>query len=387
MSSVTTPEVTLPSDSPEARAYNRAKRRIEIGDLAIGIGFLVVLLATGWTNSLRDLATRMSPEHYVLRLFYYVLFLSILSKLLGLALDIYGFRLEHRFHLSNQRMGSWIKDEIKGWMLGLVMGAVLAEIVYALIQASPEHWWIYAWLIFLGLFIFFAQIAPVVLFPLFYKFVPLQNEELKQRLVRLGERAGTRVRGVYEWKLSEKSKKANAALTGLGNTRRIILADTLLQGYSDDEIEAVLAHELGHHVHGHILKSIAVEALVTLVGFWAADAVLRYAINQQSMFEHLSDFANLPLLVLVASVLSLLLMPALNAYSRFTERQADRYCWKSVSSIAPYVSAMEKLNKQNLAESHPSRLVEILFHSHPPISKRIAAAEEWARTHQPHLAT
>ena len=196
MSSVTTPEVTLPSDSPEARAYNRAKRRIEIGDLAIGIGFLVVLLATGWTNSLRDLATRMSPEHYVLRLFYYVLFLSILSKLLGLALDIYGFRLEHRFHLSNQRMGSWIKDEIKGWMLGLVMGAILAEIVYALIQASPEQWWLYAWLIFLGLFVFFAQIAPVVLFPLFYKFVPLQNEELKQRLVRLGERAGTRVRGV-----------------------------------------------------------------------------------------------------------------------------------------------------------------------------------------------
>jgi STE24 endopeptidase len=237
------------------------------------------------------------------------------------------------------------------------------------------------------LFVFFAQIAPVVLFPLFYKFVPLQNEELKQRLVRLGERAGTRVRGVYEWKLSEKSNKANAALTGLGNTRRIILADTLLQGYSEDEIEAVLAHELGHHVHGHILKSIGVEALVTLVGFWAADAVLRYAINQQGMFEHLSDFANLPLLALVASALSLFLMPALNAYSRFTERQADRYCWKSVASIGPYISAMEKLNKQNLAESHPSRLVEILFHSHPPISKRIAAAQEWSRTHQPTLAT
>jgi len=104
------------------------------------------------------------------------------------------------------------------------------------------------------------------------------------------------------------------------------------------------------------------------------------------MFQHLTDFANLPLLVLVSSALSLLLMPALNAYSRFAERQADRYCWSTVPSIAPYVSAMEKLNKQNLAESHPSRLVEILFHSHPPVSKRIAAAEEWARKHRPSLA-
>jgi len=192
---------------------------------------------------------------------------------------------------------------------------------------------------------------------------------------------------VYEWKLSEKTKKANAALTGLGNTRRIIVADTLLENYNDDEIEAVLAHELGHHVHGHIFKMIIVEAVVTLAGFWAANEVLHYAIDQQHMFEHMSDFANLPLLALVSTVLSVLLMPALNAYSRYTERQADVYCWKSVPSIAPYVSAMEKLNRQNLSESHPSRLVEILFHSHPPVSKRIAAAEDWARKHRPSLAT
>jgi len=381
------PETTVLPDSPEARNYNRTRRWLEIGDLGVSFGFLAALLATGWTNSLRDWAVRLAGDHYALQLFFYVLFLSVLSKVLGFPLDFYGFRLEHQFNLSNQRLGSWLKDAAKGWLLGLVVGTVLCEIVYALIRTSPEHWWIIAWLIFLGLFVFFAQIAPVVLFPLFYKFVPLQNEALKERLMRLGERAGTRVRGVYEWKLSEKSKKANAALTGLGNTRRIILADTLLQNYSDDEIEAVLAHELGHHVHGHILKSIAVEAVVTLVGFWAANQVLRYAIDQQHMFEHMADFANLPLLVLVSTGLSVLLMPALNAYSRFNERQADLYCWKSVPSITPYVTAMEKLNQQNLSESHPSRLVEILFHSHPPVSKRIAAAEEWARKHRPSLAT
>src|SRR5215510_4723661 len=374
-------------DTPEARRYNQIRRWLGMIDLVLGVGFMVALLVTGWTRTLRDLSFHSAKEHYLLALFFYILFLSIISKLLTLGLDIYSFRLEHQFHLSNQKLGSWILDEVKGWLVGLVIGSILAEIVYALMRTSPDHWWIFAWLIFIGLYVFFAQLAPIVLFPLFYKFVPLQNEELKSRLMRLGERAGTRIRGVYEWKLSEKSRKANAALTGLGNTRRIILADTLLENYSHDEIEAVLAHELGHHVHGHMLKMILVQALVTLAGFWAANEVLRYAIDEQKMFQHLSDFANLPLLALVASGLSLLLMPALNAYSRFTERQADLYCWKCMANVTPYITAMEKLARQNLSESHPSRLVELLFHSHPPISKRIAAAEAWAKSHRPSLAT
>jgi STE24 endopeptidase len=380
-------ESHLPPDTPETLAYNRTKRWLELADLVVSFGFLIALLTTGWTNTLSAMATRLGRDHYALDLFIYVIFLSIFSKVLSFGLDFYSFRLEHRFNLSNQHFGSWIKDSIKGWVLGLVFATFLAEIVYSLIRISPQYWWILGWVIFIALFIFFAQIAPVVLFPLFYKFAPLQNEELKARLIRLGERAGTRIRGVYEWKLSEKSKKANAALTGLGNTRRIIVADTLLQNYSDDEIEAVLAHELGHHVHGHIFKNILVEAGVTLAGFWAANAALRYAIDDQKMFQHLADFANLPLLALVASGLSLVLMPALNAYSRFTERQADLYCWKCVEDVTPYITAMEKLGKQNLSESHPSRLVEVLFHSHPPISKRIAAAEAWAKKHRPSLAT
>jgi STE24 endopeptidase len=235
--------------------------------------------------------------------------------------------------------------------------------------------------VFVVLFILFAQIAPVVLFPIFYKFRPLENEELKQRLVTLGERAGTRVRGVYEWKLSEKSKKANAALTGLGNTRRIILADTLLTNYSADEIESVLAHELGHHVHKHILKSIIVQAVVTFIGFWAVKSMIRVAV-QREWFSAQSDFANLPLLVLVTSMVSLLLMPALNAWSRYNERQADRYAWHSTGQVAPFISSMNKLAEQNLAERSPSRWVELLFHSHPAVSKRVAAAEAWAEKNQ-----
>jgi len=224
-----------------------------------------------------------------------------------------------------------------------------------------------------------------VFFPIFYKFEPLENEELKSRLVTLSQRAGTRVRGVYKWNLSEKSKKANAALTGLGSTRRIILADTLLEHYSADEIEAVLAHELGHHVHKHILKSIAVQAAITFVGFWAANWVLHYAVDRAHMFETLSDFANLPLLVLVSTVLSFVLLPALNAYSRYNERQADRYAFQSIASVDPFISSMNKLADQNLAERTPSRWVELFFHSHPAISRRVAAAEGWAKS-RPALA-
>jgi STE24 endopeptidase len=367
------------TDTLEARRYNRVRRWLSIADFVIGFVMLVVLLATGWTGSLRDLAYRAVDQRYALAVFLYVTMLLVLSKLLGAGLDYYSFRLEHRYQLSNQKLGSWLWDELKGWLVGLVLATILVEVLYFTMREWPQHWWLITWAIFMGLFIFFAQIAPIVLLPLFYKFEPLEREALKERLVRLSQRAGTRVRGVYEWKLSEKSKKANAALTGLGATRRIILADTLLDNYSDDEIEAVLAHELGHHVHKHIAKSIIVQMVITFVGFWAANLVLRYAVDQQHMFETLSDFANLPLLVLVSTVLSLLLMPVLNAYSRFNERQADRYCFQSISSVTPFISSMNKLAEQNLAERTPSKWVEWFFHSHPAITKRVAAAESWAR--------
>ena len=377
MSTVENPP--LISDTAEARRYNRIRRWLAIADFVLGLALMLALLLTGWTGVLRDLALRGAQEFYSLAVFFYVLMLLLISKALGAGLDYYGFQLEHRYHLSNQRLRSWLWDELKGWLLGLAVATLLVELLYYTIRQSPQHWWLIAWAAFMAIFILFAQIAPVVFLPLFYKFEPLENEGLKARLVRLSERAGTRVRGVYEWKLSEKSKKANAALTGLGATRRIILADTLLQNYSDDEIEAVLAHELGHHVHHHILKSIAVQAGVALLGFWAANAVLRYAVDWQHTFETLSDFANLPLLVLVSTVLSFLLLPVLNAYSRFNERQADRYCFQSISSVVPFISAMNKLAEQNLAERSPSKWVERFFHSHPAISRRVEAAEAWGR--------
>ena len=369
----------IPTDSPEARRYNRIRRWLEIADFVLGLVLLVVLLETGWSGSLRDLAYRAAFQNYTLAVFLYLLMLMVVGKLLGLGLDFYGFRLEHRFQLSNQRLRAWGWDQIKAFLVGVVLAAIVTELLYFIIRQVPQHWWLITWAVFLGLFVLLAQLAPVILFPIFYKFAPLENEELKSRLVRLSEQAGTRVRGVYQWKLSEKSKKANAALTGLGTTRRIILADTLLENYSPDEIEAVLAHELGHQVHRHILKSIAVQAAITFVGFWTANEALQYAIEHSNRFTGLADFANLPLLALVSTVLSLLVLPALNAYSRYNERQADRYAFRSIVSVEPFISAMNKLADQNLAERTPSRFVEWFFHSHPATSRRVAAAEAWAK--------
>jgi STE24 endopeptidase len=370
---------TIPVDSPQTRRYNRIRRWLGIADFMLGAILLIALLLTGWSGTLRDIALGEAAQNYTLAVFLYVLMLMTIAKLLGLGLDYYGFRLEHRFQLSNQKTRAWLWDEAKGFLVGLVLAALVAELLYFIMRQAPQHWWLISWGVFLGLFVLMAQLAPVILFPIFYKFEPLQNEELKARLVRLSERAGTRVRGVYQWKLSEKSKKANAALTGLGNTRRIILADTLLDNYSSDEIEAVLAHELGHHAHRHIMKSIVVQAGTTLLGFWAANWVLHYAVDRLHMFETLSDFANLPLLVLVTTVLSFVLLPALNAYSRFNERQADRYAFQAIARVGPFISSMNKLADQNLAERAPSPWVEWFFHSHPAISKRVRAAESWAK--------
>ena len=372
------------ADSPETQRYNRIHRWLEIADFLIGLAFLVLLLATDWTSTLRDWAYRSAGQHYMLAVFFYITMLLAISKVLG-----FGSRL---LRIPSRASLQPVEPENPQLAMGsgenmahhAVIGTVLVELIYWTIRTSPQHWWMIAWVVFILLSVFFAQIAPVVLFPLFYKFKPLENDSLRTRLLRLSDRAGTHVREVYEWELSEKSKKANAALAGLGATRRIILADTLLQNYSDDEIESVLAHELGHHVHKHIMKGIAVEVVVSFFGFWITAEILRYAVDTRGMFDSLHDFANLPLLVLASTVMSFLLMPLMNAYSRSKEREADRYALEAIPDVAPFITSMNKLADQNMAEREPSRFVEWFFHSHPAISKRIAAAEAWRKT-QPQM--
>jgi STE24 endopeptidase len=367
--------VRIPGD--EARIYHRLLRRIGLADVALGLALMGVLLAAGWTSDLRNLAVRSAGDHYSRALFLYNAMLLLMTKALSLGLEYYGFLIEHRFHLSTQRLRGWMWDQAKGFAVNFILCQLLVQVVYLLIRWQPQWWWVTAWALFMLLSVLAAHVAPVIFFPLFFRFRALGDEELRARLTRMSERAGARVRGVYEWMLSEKSRKANAALMGLGRTRRIVISDTLLASCDHDEIEAVLAHELGHHVMRHMLKTIAVQAVVTFFGFWCLKLAVRWAALDWEHPLAQIDFANLPLMVLVATAVSMLLLPVLNAHSRFHERQADLYAWKSLGTVKPFCSAMEKLAAQNLSEQEPSRIVEILFHSHPAIARRRRAALAW----------
>jgi STE24 endopeptidase len=219
-------------------------------------------------------------------------------------------------------------------------------------------------------------VAPVLLFPLFYKFVPLGEEHtsLAQRLVELGERAGTRVQGVYKFDMSRRTKAANAALTGLGRTRRIILGDTLLNEFTPDEIETVMAHELGHQANSDISLGILISAMMTIGGLWLASIGLRWGIGQFG-FSNPADIAALPLFILVMGLFGLVTMPLNNAYSRWRERLADRFALRLTGKGVSFASALKRLANQNLAEADPERWVEILLYSHPALGRRIAMAE------------
>jgi STE24 endopeptidase len=216
-----------------------------------------------------------------------------------------------------------------------------------------------------------ANLAPVVLLPLFYRLKPLDRNTLRARLLALADRAGARVLGAYEWGLGDKTRKANAALTGLGSTRRILVSDTMLAEYSDEEIEVVLAHEIAHHVHGDIWKGIVYESVLILAGFYFAARLL----SAPAGLRGVDDIAGLPLLLLAAGAVSIVMMPVAHAMSRRFERSADRFALDLTRNPAAFVSAMRRLSAQNLAEEQPSKVVQWLFYSHPPIRERIAAAE------------
>ena len=363
------------TDSDSVKGYHRTGRILGVAGYLLDLAILLIMLFTGWTLALRTVALHYSPSPWLALLIYLAMFGAI-TQVAGLPLDfLHGFWLEHRYGLSNLTLGGWVKDQVKGLAVGGALAILAAEFLYAVIRRWPEHWWIVCALGFMAFFVLMANLAPVLILPIFFKFKPLENPSLTERLLDLSRRAGTRVKGVFEWKLSEKSKKTNAALMGLGNTRRIILSDTLLAGFKDEEIEAVLAHEFGHHVHRHILQLMAIQGAALFAGFYLIQRCLSW-LGPHFELQGPADFANLPLLALVTTVLSLALLPAVNSYSRALERQADAYALRSITSPAPFISSMERLAELNLAERQPHPWIEFIFHSHPSIQKRVEFAQK-----------
>jgi STE24 endopeptidase len=263
---------------------------------------------------------------------------------------------------------------VKSFAVGVPLAAVGASILYFLIRRSPGTWWLPAGVVFALLIVGLANLAPVLLLPLFYRVKPLERESLRVRLLSLAERADARVLGAYEWGLGDKTKKANAALAGLGATRRILVSDTMLAEYSDEEIEVVLAHELAHHVHGDIWKGLGFESALILAGFYCGSRILSAAVGPLGLRDP-GDPAGLPLLLLAAGTVSLVMIPAAHAMSRAYERSADRFALELTKNPHAFISAMRRLAAQNLAEDDPSTIVQWLFYSHPPIAERIRTAE------------
>ena len=344
------------------------------------VALLGGLTVSGGTAALRDAAERLaggSPPscHAAVTVLVFVVLLSVLNEIVALPLAFYnGFLVERQYGLSRDTLRGWLGDQAKSFAIGVVLASGAAELVYALIRWSPDRWWLTAGAAFTLLVVGLTNLAPVLLLPIFYTVKPLGREALRARLLALAERAGARVLGAYEWGLGEKTKKANAALAGLGGTRRILVSDTMLAEFSDDEIEVVLAHEIAHHVHGDIWKGIAFESALIVAGFFLASQVL-HAIAGLAGLRGEDDVAGLPLLLLAAGAVSVVMVPAAHAMSRGFERSADRFALDLTNNPHAFISAMRRLGAQNLAEEDPSKVVQWLFYSHPPVRDRIAAAQ------------
>ena len=361
----------------KATRYHRLRRRASLLGTALAVAWLLLVLVTGWSSSLRDLAAAMAGQFFPLTVVYYVVLFAVPSEAMQLPIAFYaGVVLERRYELSAGTTARWWLDRLKAGGVALVFASAGALMVWSLLRWNPQYWWLAAALCLACVLVLLAHLAPVLLFPVFYTCKRLQRPALEARLVRLAGRAGARVIGVFEWQLSDRTRKANAAFMGIGRTRRILLSDTLLTEHSDDEIEAVLAHELAHHVHHDIWKAIALETVMMLMGFYVADRMLDEAAGHFGLAAK-DDVAALPLLVLAGGAASLALLPLANAVSRAHERRADRYALEMTMNAQAFASAIKRLAAQNLAEERPSRLVEILYYSHPPIAARIEAAHAW----------
>jgi STE24 endopeptidase len=367
-----------PEKQKQAKEYARIRRRLWLVDTVASTLYALLWLFLGWATSLRDWLSTFTNNQWLLVAFFVAIFGGIYS-IINLPLGYYsGFILPHRFGQSNQTLKDWIIDQIKGLAIGAPLGLLLLELLYFALRATGDLWWLWAAGGMLVFTVIISNLAPVLIAPLFNKYVPLGDEhkELADRLMELARRANTKVRGVFKFDMSKRTKAANAALTGIGNTRRIVLGDTLINEFSADEIETVLAHELGHHVHRDIPVLITFSALSTTLSLFLASLALKWAANYFG-FAGPADVAAFPALGLIFGAYGLITMPIDNAISRWRENLADDYALQSTGKTEAFASAFTRLANQNLGEVDPEKWVVWLFYSHPPLGERIAKANHW----------
>lgn len=360
--------------SPSKR-YNNIKLGLSVGKSIASFILVLMFITTGLSKLFTQyLFTSFSNDYLVLII--YTAGISLVSGLLFFPVNFYSeYLLEHKYGLSNQTVLKWFVEGLKGLLLTLVIGVPVLLFFYWVISTYPEQWWfIFALFLFL-LSVVLARILPVLILPLFYKITPIENEELKNRINNLAKNSGMKVENIYKFDMSKNTKKANAAFTGLGKSKRIILGDTLLDDYSIDEIETVLAHEFGHYKEKHIIKLVGIGTVNSFLTLFLISSIYKILLPYFG-FTKVNDIAALPLLVLLSMVISLILNPINSGISRKFEYSADRYAVNSTGKKEDFIRTLNKLTDQNLGDKEPHPIVEWFFYSHPSIKNRISAIEK-----------
>ena len=371
--------LTSPRSSPlrtaDAKAYNRIKLTAGITSSLSSLAILVALVITPGGRSIALLCSSVSPNPYG-ALLLFACSVGILQSAVTLPLAWFSsFHVEHRFALSNQSARQWVWERIKGLLLGAPLASGVFCILYFCLLRFGNAWWLPVGIALTLMSVVLVRLAPVLIMPLFYRFTPILDGTLKERILHLSERAGVHVEGVFSFNLSKNTRKANAAFTGIGRSRRIILGDTLVRNFSEEEIETVFAHELGHYRFGHIRMGIITGTASTFAGLYLAARLYGWSAAALH-FSSMTDIAALPLLAIWLSLFGLLTSPLGNMISRHHERQADAYAVRTTGNRDAFVAALRKLAAMNLADPAPHPLVEFMFYSHPPIAKRIRALEQ-----------
>ena len=363
----------------QAVKYQRSKNTLFFIDQGYGILFLVLFLFLGISVFLRRQIEKITRKRFWVVALYTLLFL-IIAFIVGLPTSYYGFSLEHKFELSNQTFLQWFGEQLLALLVMAVIVLIAVEGIYLALKKAPRTWWIYVSVVFIGFTVVLVNLAPVLILPLFNVYTPLPEGELRERLVGLSHRANVQVEDIFTVDMSKQTKKANAMFTGLGNTKRIVLGDNLVDEFTTDEVEVVIAHEMGHNLMHHIWLGIFFSAIMATIGFLIIHLTGPRIITRfrnRLKIDNMADVAGLPLIFLIFVIYGLITMPIFPAVSRHMERQADRFALEMTQNREAFISAMGELAYMNLSDPNPSPTIEFLLYSHPPISKRIKFAEEY----------
>lgn len=364
-----------------AKQYARIHNWLFLLDLVLTLACLVVLISGG-KNSLSAKLSNFSSSLFpnlLLKNGIYIVLLILAQFIFFLPLSFYeGYTLEHKFKLSNHTIFSWLMDKLKGLGVSLIITIIILEAVYFLLGRFESTWWIWASVLWIFFTLILNHLAPIILLPIFYKLTPLKDTEFADKLRNLAEKAGAKILGVYEFDLSKKTKKANAAFTGIGNTKRILLADTLIKEFSKEEIEVILAHELGHYYFKHLWKLMALGVTATFIGLFIVDKILKSSVMGMG-FENIANIGAFPVFALVMFGFMLFTMPINNTFSRMLERQADKFAIDTTNNPDAFMGSMRRLSSQNLSDDTPNPIIHFLLHSHPSISERIRTAETYKK--------